>query len=479
MKKYIVIILSVLCIGCADLERYPLNSIGEPQFWSTTDDAVLGINGVYNVLAHNQMYREFMRHTDALGDNAYSQYSFNYYLEISEGRGFDASSVWPQNIWRKSFEGIVRANKVINNVPAIDMNTELKERIIGEARFLRALFYFHLTNLYSEVPLVLEEQSVEESLVPRDSKEILVNQILQDLSEAATILPSSYQNSPSNIGRATKGAALALKCRVHLYNKQYSEAIQTANEVSALGYDLLPTASYKDMFLPSLENNTTESIFEIQFLGQTGSGVGSSFNSASGAIPTFGGGSYHPLQELVEAYEDGDIRKDITILQEGQSFAGVDFDPVRSPTGYAVIKGVIPDPLVGGDGDANFVVLRYAEVLLNLAEAENELNGPTTTAFAAINKVRVRAGLNSLPEDLTQGELREAIKKERRIELAFEGHRYFDILRYGKEDLKKSMESITSVEGHERVYDEKLIMWPVPQSEININENLLPQNPNW
>ncbi|UCS92996.1 RagB/SusD family nutrient uptake outer membrane protein [Echinicola marina] len=478
MKKYIAFILTALCLGCADLERYPLNSIGAPEFWATSDDAILGINGVYNVLAHNHMYRDFMRHSDALVDNAYSQYSFNYYLEISEGRGFDASSVWPLNFWRKSYEGIVRANEVLLNVPEIQMEEETKSRILGEASFLRALFYFHLTNLYGDVPLILTKQTIAESMVARNPKSEVLTQVLADLDYAMNNLPSSY--GPSNIGRVTKGAAIALKSRVYLYNKMYSEAIQAANQVSALGYDLLPTANYKDMFLPALENNSTESIFEVQFLGKTGTaGVGSAFNASSGAIPAFGVPPYSPLQELADVYETGDIRKNITILQEGQTFAGEDFDPVRSETGLALIKGVIEDPLITDDGDANFVVIRYAEILLNLAEAENELNGPTAIAYDAVNKIRNRAGLDDLPAGLTKDQLRTAIKKERRLELAFEGHYYFDILRYGAADLQASMENVTSVVGHERVYDDKLLMWPVPQNEINIDGNLLPQNTGW
>ncbi|WP_215223594.1 RagB/SusD family nutrient uptake outer membrane protein [Echinicola shivajiensis] len=478
MKKYIAFILTALCLGCADLERYPLNSIGAPEFWATSDDATLAINGVYNVLAHNQMYRDFMRHSDALVDNAYSQWSYNHYLEISEGRGFDASSVWPLNFWRKSYEGIVRANEVLLNVPEIQMEENTKNRILGEASFLRALFYFHLTNLYGDVPLVLTKQTVEESLVGRNPKSEVLTQILSDIDVAINNLPDSY--GPSNLGRATKGAAIALKSRVHLYNKQYSEAIQAANQVTALGYDLLPTGSYKDMFLPALENNSTESIFEVQFLGKTGTGgVGSAFNASSGAIPAFGTPPYSPLQELVDVYEAGDIRKDITILQEGQTFAGEAFDPIRSETGFALIKGVIEDPTITDDGDANFIVFRYAEILLNLAEAENELNGPTSVAYDAVNKIRNRAGLDDLPAGLTKDQLRIAIKKERRLELAFEGHYYFDILRYGAADLQASMENVTSVIGHERVYDSKLLMWPVPQNEINIDENLLPQNTGW
>ena len=478
MKKILIFIFAiVLFTGCADeLELVPLNTVTEPTFWKTSNDAIMGINGCYSVLLQNNMYRDFFMHSDALSNNAFCPNSWVNYLEISEGSGFDSNSTLPRNLWNTNYQGIVRVNRLIEKISEIEMDGDLKNRIVAEGKFLRALFYFHLTNLYGDVPLVLNVQTISESLVSRDSKATVVQQVLNDLNDAISVLPKTY--SGANIGRATKGAAMALKCRVNLYNHQYTEAISMANQLSTMGYDLVSAADFPKIFLPDLENNNVESIFEVQFIGQTGESVGSSFNSRSDALPEFGSSLYSPLQELVDIYDNNDIRLSATVLQPGDIFGGVVYPGTGSQTEYCYRKYVIADPTVTGDGDANFIVLRYAEVLLNLAEAENEQNGPTA-AYAPINEIRERAGLGDLSSGLSKDQMRDSIKLERRKELAFEGHHYFDLLRYGADDLKAAMDDVTSVPGHTRVFESRFLLWPIPQPEININPNLLPNNTGW
>ncbi len=482
MKKiYAFLIFSFLYIGCDDLDRFPLSTLSEGTFWQTAEDATMGVNGVYNVLADNRMYRDFFIQTDGIANNMLSAYSFDGFLEISENRGWDASSPVPRDFWAKSYEGIVRANQVLTHVPDIEMDAGLKNRLLGEASFLRALFYFHLSNLWGDVPLILELQQVgEEALVPRDPKSAVLNSIFDDLSFAINNLPDSY--STSDLGRATKGAALGLKSRVHLYQKEYAQVISAVNAVTQLGYDLVPMDEWPNQFLPEGENNESESIFEVQFTGNTGSGTGSGSLQSNAGIPGITGGGLYPTQNLVEAFEENDPRKAWTVLLPDTEFAGVVFSPGGQDsnfgqTGFARKKGVIPQANIGGEGDQNAVVIRYAEMLLNLAEAENELNGPTG-AYEPINKIRNRVGLDDLPEGLSQDEMRDAIKQERRVELAFEGHHYFDLLRYGPIDMQASMESVVNVPGHARYFDPKVMLWPVPQTEMDVNPNLT-QNPGW
>ncbi len=478
---YIVFLTLFLLFGCDDLDRFPLSTLSEATFWQTADDATLAVNGVYNVLADNNMYRDFFIQTDAIANNMLSAYSFDGFLEISENRGWDASSPVPRAFWAKAFEGIVRANEVIVRIDEIEMDNELRNRILGEAHFLRALFYFHLSNLWGDVPLIQGLQKVgEEALVSRDPKASVVAAIFQDLDFAVNNLPESYPSS--DLGRVTKGAALALKSRVHLYEEQYADVISTVNMVTQLGYDLVPMEQWPDQFLPEGENNEIESIFEVQFTGNTGSGTGSNFNGNAG-IPQITGGGLYPTQDLVEAYEEGDPRLSWTVLLPGEEFAGVIFSPGGQDsnfgqTGFARKKGVIPQPNIGGEGDQNAVVIRYAEMLLNLAEAENELNGPAG-AYAPMNKVRSRVGLPELATGMTKDEMREAIKHERRVELAFEGLYYFDLLRWGPADMQAAMESVVNVPGHARYFDMRVMLWPVPQTELDVNPNLLPQNPGW
>ncbi len=478
---YIVFLILFMLFGCEDLDRFPLSTLSEATFWQTADDATSGVNGVYNVLADNLMYRDFFIQTDGVSNNMLSAYSFDGFLEISENRAWDASSPVPRDFWAKAYEGIVRANQVLTQVPDIEMDTELQSRLLGEARFLRALFYFHLSNLWGDVPLILELQTVgEEALVPRDPRSSVISAVFSDLEFAINNLPDSYASV--DLGRVTKGAALALKSRVHLYEKEWADVINAVNAVTQLGYDLVPMEEWPDQFLPEGENNEMESIFEVQFTGNTGSGTGSNFNGNAG-IPTITGGGLYPTQNLVEAYEEGDPRKSWTILLPGEEFAGVVFSPDGQDsnfgqTGFARKKGVIPQANIGGEGDQNAVVIRYAEMLLNLAEAENELNGPAG-AYDPINKIRNRVGLEDLPEGMSKDEMRAAIKQERRVELAFEGLYYFDLLRWGPADMQAAMESVVNVPGHARFYDPRVMLWPVPQTEIDVNPNLLPQNPGW
>ena len=217
MKKiYILFFISLLFLGCEELDRQPLTTLGEATFWQSDDDAEKGVNGIYNTLAHNQMYENFFLHTDAISPNLFSVWSYKHILEISEGRGYDASSNYPKWIWGKCYEGIVRANQVLTHVPEIEMDESLKNRFMAEARFLRALFYFHLSNLYGDVPLILELQTVSDAQVPRDPKAIVVTEILKDLEFAIANLPTAHASK--DLGRVTKGAAYALKSRVHLYN---------------------------------------------------------------------------------------------------------------------------------------------------------------------------------------------------------------------------------------------------------------------
>ena len=480
MKKIFLSIAMVASLfSCSDqLDLVPLSTVTEPTFWKTPDDALSAINGTYRVLQNSNLYGGFFMHSDALTDNAYSHYTFYNYLEISTGSGFDSNSPLPSNLWNINYQGIVRANRVIKEVPNITMDETLKNRIIAESRFLRALFYFNLTTLYGDVPLILNIQTISESLVPRNTKSEVVAQILDDLTFASNNLPTSY--SGANIGRATKGAALALKCRVHLFNKQYPETIAAANAVSALGYDLVSAADFPRIFSPALENNNKESIFEVQFLGKTGATpvvLGSNFNSTSGAMTQFGPAPYAPLKELFDIYTTGDIRLGATIIKPTDVFGGQTYTGNLSQTKYSYKKYVIPDATITTDGDANYIVLRYAEVLLSLAEAENELNGPTG-AYAPMKKIRNRAGLTDLTAGLTKDNMRAAIKLERRKELAFEGLHYFDLLRYGATDLKEAMDNVTSISGHSRVFQSRFILWPIPQSQRTINPNLT-QNTGW
>ncbi|MDX1639491.1 MAG: RagB/SusD family nutrient uptake outer membrane protein, partial [Balneolaceae bacterium] len=226
-------------------------------------------------------------------------------------------------------------------------------------------------------------------------------------------------------------------------------------------------------------NNDTESIFEVQFQANTGFGTASNYQNAD--IPRVtGGNGLYPTMDLLDAYEDGDPRKDWTILEPGDEFAGEIYDPSLQDqnfgiTGLVRVKGVIEEKNI--QGGQNFIVLRFAEMLINKAEALNE-QGNTLDAYAPINRIRNRVGLSDLPAGLTQAEMREAIRHERRVELAFEGQYYFDVLRWGADALEEDMNSVTEINNHDRIFEPKLLVWPIPARELDVNPNLT-QHPEW
>jgi hypothetical protein len=283
--------------------------------------------------------------------------------------------------------------------------------------------------------------------------------ITGDLTQAAALLPASY--SGNNVGRATGGSAKSLLGKVYLTRKRHGEAAGVLKEVMDGGqYALLP--SYADLF--KVENaNHKESIFEVQYKANS-QGRGSPFATLftprtgnAGLLLTGQGatqGYNRPTRDMLGAYEPGDLRKDASLAPNWEDKGITYNDPY--------IKKYLSRQSNVSDGDANWIVLRYADVLLMYAEALNEL-GRTVEALPFLNQVRARAGLAPL-EGLDQGQLRLALEQERRVELAFEGHRWFDLLRTGRaiEVMNSKGFPITSRD----------LLYPIPQSQIDINPEL-------
>lgn len=474
-------ILILLGACTKSLIKLPTTSIGEPAFWKTRDDAVQGVNGIYRALQNGSLYGGDMRYCAVYTNDAVASAIATGYTYIQQNSGFNSSTANVEGVWSAWYNVIARANNVLANVPKIVMDTTLRTRLLGEAHFLRGLSYFYLNFLWGKVPLVLTPINVSEENLFRAGSDTILNQALSDLGIAEQTLPASY--STSDIGRATSTAATALKSRIYLYNQMWSQAAASASKVISIsGLGLVAGSGYANMFQPAGKNNKTESIFEVQFLGGTGQGLGSNFNRYSSSIST----SYYtisPQKNLAKAFESGDIRFPATILNPGTSFAGVTYTGSLSPTGIGVVKSVIPDASISTDGSANFVVIRYAEMLLNYAEATNELqNTPDQSVYDAVNKIRKRAGLGDLVTGLTKVQMRAIIKQEDRVEFSWEGHHFYDLIRWsraGGNDYQAAMEAVSgAISGDIRTYDPKLLLWPVPLQEINIAPNLS-QNPGW
>ncbi|RYY52798.1 MAG: RagB/SusD family nutrient uptake outer membrane protein [Chitinophagaceae bacterium] len=364
-----------------------------------------------------------------------------------------------------------------------------KAPIEGQFRFLRAYYYFQLVQYYGDLILVLEpfsdpSKAYEFNRVPAAE---VYTQIEADLSAAVEKLPLTF--GASQAGRITKGAALGLLGKVYLTQKKYPQAITALNQVT--GYSL--NADYADNFDPALKNGP-ESLFEVQYDGSSTLGEWSGFiyvfgpRESGGAVTGFPqsnpSGWNIPTKDIIAAYEPGDLRKEASV--------GLDYTrPVTNEVVPYIRKYAHPHAVYGRSND-NWPVLRYADVLLMLAEAINEESGPGTDAYTALNLVRQRAGLAPLA-GLDKAGFRAAVLKERRVELAFENWRWFDLKRTNtSEELATILNAHGAAEranptvsrqgipfsATDYVFSGYEALYPIPADELLINKNLT-QNPGY
>ena len=447
-------------------------------YYQNETQAIQAVNGVYNSISFTNSSNDIWVFGDVASDDAVKGGSAGDQAEISYIDEFstDAGNGIIINYWKFAYESISRANNVIANVPAITMDEPLKARIIGEAKFIRAYSYFNLVNIFGKVPLKLLPQLTQETIhVPLSEVTAIYLQIEKDLTEAATVLPASYTST--DIGRVTKGAALGMLGKVSLYQQKWAQAVGYFHQLEALKiYGLLP--NYANNFKMAFENSK-ESVFEIQHLSGQNPGEGSGLNQWFGPAP---GGYYFnaPTKVLVDAFEktpagEVDPRLDASIGRDGQPWLnGEIFSLDWAPsTGFLTKKHQQPtsELTISGDGGLNYIYMRYADVLLMKAEAFNEINN-ADSAKANLNKVRHRAIASytgTPPDDLLKditssdnNQLQEAIRNERRVELAQEFHRYFDLMRWGKSTAESAL-------GKNFKYDTKRY-FPLPQKEIDANQ---------
>ena len=488
----VVLILTLLLSGCDFLNRSPYDSVDTSQGFQTLADAEAAINAAYQPLQWAKLYNMRIWTLDIIAGNS----------EVGAGGGTDgeetvdlanfiadADNFAALDLWRGPSPGILRCNFVLQKVPAMNIDETIKNRILGEAHFLRAHYYFLLVRLFGGVPLQTEPaDSDSDLLLPRASAEEVYELIVEDLDQAITLLPQRSAYTQEHIGRATKEAAMAELARVYLTHYQdyehYQLVVDLCEEIRKMGYQL--EADYADLWNPSKQNGV-ESIFEVQYYGKTNYDFWSNENQSSW-LSTFTGprnsgmaaGCYgwnQPTAEFVSQYETGDVRKEKTIFYTGcPTFDGMTYSSAYSTTGYNVRKFLLtktqsPDY---NTSNQNWVVTRYADVLLMKAEALNEM-GQTTLAEAPLYEVRCRAGLTnrSTIEGLSQMQMREKIIHERRMELAFEGHRWFDIIRYKDNYALNFLHSIGKTAA-----TSKHLLLPIPTQEREANPKLT-QNPGW
>jgi starch-binding outer membrane protein, SusD/RagB family len=486
MKRlFILSIVAVsLLISCNKLVEEPQSIIIAPQFYKTQADAVAAVSAAYGTLnsdpaADFPIYGRNLNLLTGNGsdDQVYSPSNTNPDVRALGTATYVSANDRVKKNWQQHYYGISRANVSIDNIPNISMDTALQQRLIREAKFIRALLYFNIVRLWGDAPLILHDPTstdVNALKVPRASKEDVYAQIISDLTDA-TLLPKSFTGADK--GRATSGAAHALLAKVYVTRKDWSNALTELSEVMNGGYGYAIFDNYYDAFQKATKNGK-EHIFSVQFESNLGaknsqqylsSAVFNSFNPA--VYPGDGPAD----SSLYLIFDSNDTRRSVT-------FYTTQFNPATgqtvnfgAPRFNKFIDYTVSPLTAQSNSGLNFPVIRYADILLLYAETLNELNGgPTPEAYNAINAVRTRAHIGILTEGMSQADFRDSVFLERRKEFIQEGMRWFDLSRRGGTYLYDALKKIAAKTGA-AVKD---TLYPIPAIEISVNP-LLTQNPGW
>jgi starch-binding outer membrane protein, SusD/RagB family len=517
MKKIIFICFLAALTGCSKdfLDKHSLTQIAANSFWKTEQDAILGINGVYDVLQDRSLYSGTLNGAtglpmfDNFGDNCYNSFKFEgpgNYMEANIDPS-DAGKNLFTPIWISSYKGIGRANVALENIAAMPksaISDANKNALLGQALFLRSLFYMNLAVYYQDVPLILKPQNLTEAYVAKNTYKEVSDQIIKDLKDAVNKLPASYPSS--QYGYATKGAALGLLARFQLYNKDYQGVLDATATLLTMGYSLNP--NYSQLFTEAGETSK-EIIFSVRFFQDGGvTNNGEMFSATFNGLPKV---DQQPMPNLVKDYycTDGKpitssplysaatpknnrdprlsatvyFKNDIFLTDIAKVFTG------NTATTYGLKKylrtlNTSPSGVgVFNPGGQDFYVLRYADILLMRAEAMVELN-QLTTVSALVNQVRARVSMPTVEAvegtGLSQAALRNIVRHERRVEMALEGMRFFDLKRWGTVEQAFIAAKADKIAGYSGIVYRggKSETFPIPQSELDANTNLV-QNPIW
>ncbi len=506
------------CNDNAFLTEQPFDFVGPQNFYHSAGDALAAVNGAYASLenaasggVNNYYGRNFPMLVEFLGE------AVTVYLSATNERSqvdnytFPTSHSYIYSTWQAAYGAINRANAVIDNVPAIAMDETLKGRVIGEAKFLRALNYFNLVRLFGGVPLYVHETKSLDSLkTPRASAADVYALIVTDLQDAIKVLPSSKTYAASDAGRASRGAAKTLLAKVYLQRAGTGVGTPADNQaaldmarsvVSDADYSLVsdPAVLY-DMVDGTLNERNTEVIFDIENIRQAGLGgnLGNFFAPRNSSWEASQNGAFEAEQPFYDSFADTDKRKAATFVLSFPNKSNVATPYLTTSTASTAYgadspylkKFIDPSPLAGGGSEEpNYIVLRYADLLLMQAEAANEVSGPTAEAYAAINAVRTRANVPNLVAGLSKQAFKDSLFVERRKELVGEGpNAYFDSQRnwtWAKARVEANMALGKANNFRNSKYpkaqvtlDDKFKLMPIPQRAIDLN-SLLTQNPGY
>lgn len=529
MKENIIglALLGMSLVSCGDafLDVTPSDKLSDATFWTSEKDADLAMSGCYNgwESGTNIVF------LDAASDNGYEQFDYNFQA-IGNGQILPTSSSgltapWVDKFATKwfTYDRIRKYNNFLEKIASVDMEATKKSRYEAEVRFLRAYDYFNKIMFYGDIPLITKViEKPEEASLARTPKTEVESFVLKELAEISLILPE--QNTIESAGRITKGAALALKARLELFLGQYENAQASSAAVIGMScYELYP--DYEELFWTASESSNKESILDIQYMKNdynnmipqlnlpATEGGWSALNALWPFIQTFQTADGKFIDEPGSGYNDNDPlsnrdpRMKMIVLCPGEPYNGRYYNPLdkfidgqaerknldyheeaaASRGGLLVKKHIFPMSVVDANNhDGNVMVIRLAELYLTFAECALKTGKDQDKALRYINDIRKRAGMpevNALTEKI--------VRYERRIELAFEGLRYFDLKRWnlGKELLNGmiygcrngSVDSKTGkvswgegfIKLEERIFQPgRNYLLPIPQAELDRNPNM-------
>lgn len=523
IKLYTIAAIASLLplFSCEDfLDLNPTTQPSETTSWKTENDFNMALAGIYGQMRSNIYFNEQFGLFDALSDNMYAGHNEGSSGDICRGNIDSNMGGYISDIFKNAYSAVARVNMFLQEVEKnTTLPVEVKNRLMGEGLFFRAYHHSWVYLLYGDVPVVNKVLTMEEQYIPKESAETVYELIMQDYDKAIENLPDiTYSESAGHITRGTAKAFKAKLMLQHAY-KQGVPDIQEMTEIISIlesieGYSLQP--EYSDLFEDSKQEDSPEIMFSVKNLAP---------NAASGYDMYMTNWlMYCPLRNLIDEFElegEGEwkgsaaalsINEEVlngtddeaAALERAKLFEGRDkrlkatifhsmrpFPEIRAIVGETDFTGFgcykylqrnltlqKGDLLDGSVSPQDMIHMRYGYVLLMIAEAENEVNGPTQKVYDAINSIRRRAGQNELKAGLTQDEMRHKIRHEWRVETALEGLRYFEMKRWHILDEIENIKDPKFVD-YQPKFEEKFYYWPLPQSEIDKAGGILIQNPNY
>jgi hypothetical protein len=503
---YIVLGFALFQTSCTELlDLNPLDTLSEPTFWQKEADFDNALAACYATLQHEN-FALYMDCWDNATDNSYGKGNVLGMIDIVAGSINTNTGGIITSLYSRCYYSVARINiflAQLNDFPGI--SDTKKRQYEAEVRMLRSFYYSFLYRCYGEVPVVSEPLNLETMIKAKSTKAEVLNFLIQDLDFAITNLPNmTYAESK---GHWTVNAAKAYKARILLYDAYDSSGNAIVTQMNVVKELLTGITGYRladdfsDNFQDMKQESCPEIMMSVRFLAPNNYhnwdfnnahlvrispliNFISEFDMADGSpgqpIPSDGPRVDIDVFTNTTLETEREPRAAKTVYIDKYKADGVEYFPGDDrPLGTGCGKFMTPELVpygVSTRSQQDFIILRYADVLLMLAEVENELNGPTALVYESVNAIRERGKTSLLPAGLTKDQMRERIRHERRIELAFEGHRYFDLKRW-----KIAGQVLSNVTDGVVTYrfEDKHYLWPLPQAEIDKSQGVLVQNPDY